>query len=256
MKFIRIPNLPEADAALAAVSGTYPALIDALHAFNIDTIPIRCCQRLSKPVASHADMLLHHLGDNRVVVADGETYLTEKLQRYGFAVTHSNICISNAYPNDIVLNAARVGNYLFAKSTELDPAIGCHCMEKHIEIIPAKQGYAKCSTAVVNRDSIITEDPSISEAAKKKGIDVLTITPGHVRLEGYNYGFLGGTCGLIGKNKLAFFGNIQTHPDYEKIRNFCVSKNVTLISLTDGPLIDVGGILPLKIKSELGEANT
>ncbi len=81
-------------------------------------------------------------------------------------------------------------------------------------------------------------------------MDILKITPGYVNLEGYEYGFLGGACGMIGKGKLAFTGSIQNHPDYSDMKSFCDQKKVELISLTDGPLLDIGGILPLKTVSE------
>ena len=249
MDFVQIPNLPESDTALVAVSGTYVPILNALRNLGIDVIEINSCQKLNKPVNSHADILLHHLGGNQIVIINGEAYLTEKLHQQGFAVMYSNVCTSNVlYLNDILLNAARVGNWLFAKKTALDMVIRDYCAENRIKLISVKQGYAKCSTVIVNEESIITADKSIQEAAKTVGIDVLQITPGYVQLKGYEYGFLGGACGLISKNKLAFAGNIKTHPDYEKIKYFCNEKQVELISLIDGPLLDVGGILPLKIK--------
>ncbi len=250
MNFVQIPNLPESDTTLVAVSDTYHEVTNALEALGINVISIRPYRKLSKPVSSHADLLLHHLGGNKIIVADGEVYLKEELHQFGFETIQSNICISDVYPHDVALDAARVGHYLFAKETALDTAIKQYCAENQIQIIPVRQGYAKCSIAVVNEHSIITADESIVEAAQAIGIDVLKIMPGHIQLKGYNYGFLGGASGLISKNKLAFTGSIQTHPDYEKIKSFCSRKNVELISLTNGPLIDIGGILPLKIKND------
>lgn len=250
MNFIQSPNLPESDTALVAVSGTYAIVIDALLDLGIDVIQLKPCKELSKPVSSHADMLIHHLGGNRIVVANGQTYLIKELQRYGFEAVQSNIRISENYPHDIALNAARIGNRLLANKAALDGVISRYCTQNQIATIAVKQGYAKCSTVVVDKNSIITADESIAKAAAAAEVDVLMITPGHVKLAGYEYGFLGGTCGLIGKNKLAFCGCVKTHPDYEKIKSFCESKHVELISLFDGPLLDIGGILPLKIKTD------
>lgn len=256
MRFVQTPNLPESDAALVAVSGTYRIVIDALRSFGIEILQIKPCDKLSSPVSSHADMLLHHLEGNQVVAANGESYLIEELQQYGFEAVHSNVCISHVYPHDTVLNAARVGNRLFANKTALDAIVSQYCAQNRIEVIPVRQGYTKCSTVVVNNNSIITADQSIAAAAEAANVDVLKITPGYVKLNGYEYGFLGGACGLIGKSKLAFAGNVKTHPDYEKIKSFCCCKHVELISLFGGELLDVGGILPLKVNADSGKEQT
>ncbi|WP_444657755.1 DUF6873 family GME fold protein [Caproiciproducens sp. R2] len=246
MGFIQTPNLPESDVAAAAMSGTYPAVADALRARNIEVLPIKPCKTLSVPVCCHADMLLHHLGGNRIVAANGKEDLKIKLEQLGFEVSYSNKCISNSYPQDVILNCARIGNRLLANWKAIDSTIYEYCSANRIEITDVRQGYAKCSTIIVDSRSVITADPSIAEAAERMRMDVLKITPGYVNLEGYEYGFLGGACGMIGKGKLAFTGSIKNHPDYSGMKSFCDQKKVELISLTDGPLLDIGGILPLK----------
>ncbi len=250
MGFIQTPNLPESDVAAAAVSGTYQAVTDALRARNIEVLPVKPCKALSRPICCHADMVLHHLGGNRIVAANGEEDLKIRLEQLGFEVSCSNKCISNSYPQDVILNCARVGNRLLANWKAMDGTIYDYCRANRIEITDVRQGYAKCSTVIVDSWSVITADPSIAEAAERMRMDVLKITPGYVNLEGYEYGFLGGACGMIGKGKLAFTGSIQNHPDYSGMKSFCDQKKVELIPLTNGPLLDIGGILPLKTVSE------
>lgn len=247
MSFIKTPNLPEGDTVLVAVSCTYPSIISALKSRGVSVIEVASGRRLSGAVSSHADMLLHHLGNNKVVVAKGEFALKKNLEQAGFDILESNICIRDGYIHEIPLNAFQVGNYLFSNLSYLDPVVKQYCEENNIAIVSVRQGYAKCSTVVVNDSSIITADPSIAQAAKLVGLDVLQISPGGIELKGYSYGFIGGCCGLIGKNKLAFAGNIRTHPDYSQIYKFCYEKEVDLISLADMPLTDIGGIIPLKI---------
>lgn len=246
MSFIKTPNLPEGDTVLAAVSCTYQSIISALKSRGVSVIEVASCCKLSGAVSSHADMLLHHLGNNKVVVAKGESALKKNLEQAGFDLFDSNICIKDGYVHEIPLNAARIGHYLFCNLSYLDPMVKQYCEENNIATVAVRQGYAKCSTVVVNDLSIITADPSIGQAAKLVGLDVLQISPGGIELKGYTYGFIGGCCGLIGKNKLAFAGNIRTHPDYSQIYKFCYEKEVELISLADMPLTDIGGIIPLK----------
>ena len=66
------------------------------------------------------------------------------------------------------------------------------CEEKKLTYHAVKQGYAKCSTVLVNEQACITADTSIAAAVKQCGLDVLQIRPGFVELPGYPYGFLGG----------------------------------------------------------------
>nr|WP_319488102.1 hypothetical protein [uncultured Caproiciproducens sp.] len=247
MCFIKTPNLPESDVALVAMSGTYPKIQDALSTLGVQTILTKPCKGLSEPVCSHADMLCHHLGHNQMIVASGEEYLKTELENYGFKVFYSNKRILDLYPGDVILNCARIGDKLIANRNTLDDTITDYCNTNRVEIIPTNQGYAKCSTVIIDSCSIITADSSIAEVAVTAGIETLKITPGHVNLKGYEYGFLGGACGMIGKGKLAFSGDIKKHPDYYRIKCFCDERNVELISLNNGPLTDVGGILPLKI---------
>lgn len=245
---INSPNLPESPVTTAAVSGTYSKVCESLSRLGIQTIQTEPHAGLAVPVSSHTDMILHHLGGNRIVVAQGAEYLVQQLTALGFTVRVAERKLSPAYPFDIPLNAARVGNRLLTNADILDNSIKEYSDSNGIEIIPVRQGYAKCSTAVVNEHSIITSDPSIAVAAKIQGMDVLQIRPGYVELSPYEYGFIGGTCGKISKNILAFAGDIRNHPDVEAISAFAKSHGVEVLPLFDGPLLDIGGILPLTEK--------
>lgn len=246
--FVHSPNLPQADAAFAAVSATYPEIIAALHRRGIKTAAIPRFLQLSEPVCAHTDMVLHHFGGNQVLLAVESHILQAELEQEGFQVSISNVCISSEYPHDVALNAARIRARVFAKPEALAPEIKQFCDAHEIQIIPVKQGYAKCSIVIVNENSIITEDQSIAQAAQAVGMDVLQVSSGAVRLEGYSHGFLGGACGMIGKKQLAFTGSLQVHPDAKRIQNFCRAKHVEIVTLTEGPLFDIGGILVLKTK--------
>ena len=73
-------------------------------------------------------------------------------------------------------------------------------------------------------------------------ISLRMLRKGAIKLDGYGYGFIGGACALF-DNTLYFCGNIELHPNYEAIKAFCYAHGVSLCSLTDGKLYDVGGIV-------------
>ena len=108
------------------------------------------------------------------------------------------------------------------------------------EKIFVKQGYTRCSVCKINENAIITADKTIADAASSHGVDVLTISPGHVTLDGYDYGFIGGAS-FTYRDKIFFFGRIEDHPDHLKMRDFAEKHSAKLISLSDLPLCDIGG---------------
>ena len=76
---------------------------------------------------------------------------------------------------------------------------------------------------------------------KLLGVDVLLINPNGIDLEGYNCGFIGGSAFVYGKT-VFFFGNISTHPDYEKIKCFLYDNNFFIEKIMDGDVCDFGGV--------------
>lgn len=95
------------------------------------------------------------------------------------------------------------------------------------------------------KDAIITMDLGIRALAQFLGIDVLLVHEENVFLDGYDYGFLGGCCGLIDKNVVAFTGKLDSLECAAEIRAFLEKHCVQYIELTQNQMIDIGGILPL-----------
>lgn len=252
MKYMTTPNLPHGSVGLAAVSCTYQPFQKALRGIGIEVVAVDKEVRLEACVAGHADMLLHHLGGKAVVCSRADSKWAKKLAEFGFQVIQSNVCIQSPYPNDVALNALRVGKFLFAKPESLDETIKEYCERNGIQLVPVRQGYAKCSAAVADERSIITADEGIAVAASRVGLSVLKIRPGFISLEGCAYGFIGGTCGMIGERTIAFTGKIAMHPDGAAITSFLDRRRIQIVELTDSQLTDIGGILPLMEKKRMG----
>ncbi|MEG2073800.1 MAG: hypothetical protein RRY54_03445, partial [Angelakisella sp.] len=77
------------------------------------------------------------------------------------------------------------------------------------------------------------------------GIDTLLCGGGDILLPNYDTGFIGGCCGLISSNQLAFTGNLNYYRYGGEVLEFLEKHKVSPIYLTDGKLLDIGGILPL-----------
>ena len=243
--FVREPNLPRGRVTLAALSARAERVREALAGLGCAVLAAEPCGALLPAVDAHADMLCHPLGGRDVVAARGNARLFESLAAAGVAPRWSERELQPSYPGDVLLNAAEVGRFCFG-SAHCDESLRAAWEERGQMFVPVRQGYAKCSTAIVSREAVVTADPSIAKAAAGCGLDVLRIREGFVELPGFSFGFLGGACGKLSRDTLAFAGDLRTHPDCAAIEAFLRSHGVFALSLCGGPLRDVGGILPLR----------
>lgn len=245
-KFIDNPNLPQNKITFCAVSSLYPELLSALQKYKIRCFGITPNPNLQYPVCSHADMQLHHLGGKELIIADNLAQ-SELLQKEGFHF-YATEALEPEYPGDIKLNAARIGNLSIANQNCISPSIIKNCADNQISSIHTQQGYTKCSICILNEKAIITSDPSIAKAVNATDLDVLVIVQGFIEIEQYNTGFLGGCCGKIAPNVMAFTGDLSLHPNYHEIKLFFQKYHIEIVCLSDHKLIDIGGIIPLKEK--------
>ena len=114
-----------------------------------------------------------------------------------------------------------------------------------LRILPVRQGYTACAVAVLDKQCAITSDLGIARHLEKNGFTVLRIQPGFIQLPGYGAGFIGGCCGKLAPDLLAVTGHLESHPDGQRMRDFIQKRGIAVWELTDGPLLDVGGVLPL-----------
>lgn len=244
--FVEIPNLPEARVTLAAVSGVYSEIPGALESLGVRCIRTERDPRLPQTVQHHADMQMFHLNANRTFVLKGEQPLKKLLPEAGFEVAETANEPAASYPGDVLCNVLRLSDKLFANLGAMDPNI-CAAVEAcGFKSIHVNQGYTRCAAAVVSASAIITMDSGLYAAAQFFGVDALLIPERSIFLDGHDYGFIGGSCGLIGKNTLAFTGTLKSLDCEKPVRAFLEKHGVQPVELTQNQMIDVGGILPLK----------
>lgn len=195
------------------------------------------------PEQKHADMQILPI-NNDIFILNECTVLVKKLSNE--RLLFCNKKAGKKYPENILLNFLFLNNTLYGKLSAIDKNLLDYCKENSIRTVNINQGYARCSTLVINNNTVITSDLSIEKALKNDGVEILLISSGNIVLDGYNYGFIGGAGGKIDENTVAFFGNIQNHPDYILIEEFCKKHNVTIkVICKDMPLTDIGGIVEI-----------
>lgn len=245
--YIQPPNLPKGRVCLAAVGEEYPEIISALKKQGIETIVVSKDMRLERYERSHPDLRLCHLGNNEVMIYREDNALFEVISKKGFNVLFAENEIYAKYPKCAALNALIIGNTFVCNKKAVDGKLFTEAQKRGYEVVFTSQGYSRCAACVVSENAAITSDPAIYSALKDK-IDVLKISAGHIRLADTYDGMIGGCSAMIGKGLLAFCGDIEKHPDFDKIQKFLCKHDVKYICLSKDELIDVGTIIPLKIK--------
>ncbi|WP_251860950.1 DUF6873 family GME fold protein [Clostridium sp. Marseille-Q2269] len=220
---------------------------DNLEKKNIRVIGCPCSNVLYPAVCGHPDMLLNVIDNKNIVLhKDMNKNFVEYLGTLGINILKSAKSLQDKYPNDIILNALNLENIFMHKLNNTDPNL--LSLVKHKKLLNINQGYSKCSTAVVSQNAIITNDLKIGEILKDNDIDILLLPPGDILLPGLDYGFIGGTCGLIDNNALAFYGNLTLYKYGDKVLKFLKKHNVKPVFLSNDKLIDRGSIFCIDIK--------
>ena len=223
-RFLKNPNLPESKVSEVIMSDHKPQFKTELEKIGIKVKVPKVLENISGSEKYHADMSVLHMGGEMFFQSDSldEEITAEK--------PLLNICI---FGNHVICNT----------KTAYKPALK---LLKEKIILHTNQRYAKCCCAVVGENAVITSDNGIYKICLANKIDVLKISIGDILLDGYAYGFIGGCCGFISKNTLAFSGNVKLHKDFSDMRDFARNYHVDLYSLTNEQLYDIGGILPIK----------
>ena len=155
----------------------------------------------------------------------------------------SNAELGMGYPAEAAFNGACTGRYFIHNLKVTAPRLFDAVKDSGMDLIHVPQGYAKCSTVIVDKRSIITYDRGIAQACTGyDDLDVLLVSPGHVLLPGYDTGFIGGCSGRI-DDEVIFNGDLSAHPDFARIRDFIESRDLKCVWFEEYPLTDIGSIL-------------
>lgn len=225
------------------MSDKYPCFVREIEKLGNTVITSDTVNTFPIPEQRHADM--------QILPINSKVFILNECKLLASKLSNKNIiyCKNKAgdrYPKNILLNFLYINNTLYGKLSAIDKNLLVYCRNNNIKTVNVNQGYARCSTLVVNDNAAVTSDLSIKKALKNNGVEVLLISPGNIVLDGYDYGFIGGASGKIDENTVVFFGNVKNHPDYFKIKNFADKHNVSIkILCKENPLTDIGGVVKI-----------
>ena len=242
-KFLNNPNLPENKVTTVFADIDDISLKKAFDNLSIKVINVIENLFLDTPVSRHADILGNYVGKSTFLADKHQIEICRFVEdNNGKSVIIENI--KSPYPNDCLLNFADIGDYIICNKSILTDKIVELLSKK--TIIDVKQGYSKCSVCICGYNTIVTDDISVYNAVLQyDNINSLLIEKGSVHINKYDYGFIGGCCGLINKNVLLFNGDLSLHSDFDKIKKFLYDNNVNYIDIKGKPLTDIGSIIPI-----------
>lgn len=226
----------------AILSTKYPQFATKLRKYGYEIIP-------SETIPCHMPYERDH-ADLQCLILDHTAFVLSRCKRLikvlsrDYQVIPCGDRFSGKYPDNTFLSAVYCENILIGRIASLDENAKEYCRKNDIELINVNQGYAKCSCVSVADDAIITADNGIIHALQDTEMDVLPIGKGSVRLEDAPYGFLGGASGYDRNTRTVYFcGDIDRHPDADRIRDFCKKYDTKIICLSKDMLTDIGGII-------------
>ncbi|MEA4912724.1 MAG: hypothetical protein VB092_08975 [Oscillospiraceae bacterium] len=245
MQFVEVPNLPKGRAALVLVSVHAANVAAALQDLGAEVLFVPDAPNLPSAVASHPDLNCLHLGGNVLAVNAAQDRLICALRSRGFQVIPQH-GIDAKYPADCALNAIVGESGALSHKTALHGAVRAHLQKKGYSFHSTKQGYTRCSAALVAENAVATADVGICRYFRQMGADALLLPPGDIMLPGFDYGFIGGCCAKLDARTLVFTGCVSALSYYPQISMLCERHGVMISELCRAPIEDIGGILPLK----------
>ena len=201
----------------------------------LETIPN---PNLDPRIADHPDLSLFKLNDNSLVV-DRQVFSYYKENINGINLIEGE-SVGNKYPQDALYNIVRYKEY-YIHNDFTEKNIRKYFDNNNTRHLKVRQGYTRCSVIPLS-NLLISSDYGIYKSLKDK-IDIRLVDNDLVGLDGFDQGFLGGTCGLIG-DKLIFTGDISKHKAFPKIKEICNEESIEII-FPKTKLIDLGSIIDI-----------
>ena len=208
--------------------------------FTYNIIPTDTINELLPFERRHADMQCLRINDTFFVLKEAVN-LQNKLRSLGLNVITTEEDISSEYPKNVLLNAVYMKDKLYCKIESIADIVKEYCKKHGIKLINVKQGYTKCSTAVLCK-YFITADKGIFEVLTANGVEGLLIDSGDIGLDGVDYGFIGGSS-FFDNDTAYFTGDITQHKSYRLIKIFLIEKGIKMVSLCKNRIYDIGGFI-------------
>lgn len=192
---------------------------------------------LDPRIADHPDLSIFPLNENNLSID------SSVINYYQKNITDKNLIpgesVSKKYPYDAIYNVYK-GSDFYIHNNVTEKNINNYMKVNNYKHLFINQGYTRCSIIPLGH-KILTADFGIYKTLKDK-IEVILLRQENIPLDGFDKGFLGGTCGFFDKT-LIFNGNIEKLSNYETIKEKSEASKIRLLYPKNCDLVDTGSIL-------------
>ena len=191
-------------------------------------------------IAAHPDIYFFQYAENQLVFAPNTpkewiSFLHQK----GLKLMRGQKALGHDHPETVFYNACGTSNVLVHNMKYTDERI-LKLYEGKTQI-NVNQAYTRCNLIALNENAFITSDEGIYRVLTEKQFDVLFIDPHQIHLEGHDYGFFPGCCGVL-ENQLIVCGNTKSLKEKSELDVFLNKHHIQLVELYEGTLVDLGGL--------------
>ncbi|MEG1498996.1 MAG: hypothetical protein RRX93_06620 [Bacteroidales bacterium] len=220
-------------------------------------------------IAGHPDVFMCVLGERKLVLAPNiplevKKIMEKEAQKRGqLFFEYGYLPVGKFYPETALYNACSlasssmqaervvVGNWKCLDRKIVERIESERMRGGRLSLVQVSQGYTRCNLIELSSENseetvFITSDRGIEKTLNSLSFTVVYVDPTAVVLPGFSHGFIGGCCGVV-NNKLCFTGKLSNLlvEDSYKIRKMADYCRLEIIELSQGPLIDGGGILQI-----------
>ena len=247
-RFVDLPHLPRQCSTILYGEKYAEKLRKPLDNLHIRSILVPDNPDIDPRLAGHADLSVLHTGGESVLLAPylKGSFIEDWLCSNGAKLLFPEIQQHPAYPEDVQLNLCQIGEHvLYNRKTAADSIVEYLIKKDTLHFINCRQGYTRCVSCVVDAQSLITADRGVAVRASSAGLSVLLISPGHILLDGFPYGFIGGASFKLSAHRMAFTGRLDGHPDHDRILQFLAQREIEAVFLTEEAIFDIGSAIPI-----------
>ncbi len=194
-------------------------------------------------ISGHPDIFVCPLPHEIVVASNLPASWVERLQRFtDKPVRQGTLPVGDVYPASARYNIG-FSKVVCVGGAQTDPVLKEAAKACSKQWISVKQGYVRCNLLWVGSE-FITSDHGIEKALRAAEFDGLYIDPSPILLQGFPNGFIGGCAGC--DHKHIFWTGALKHLGREaekSLRELAEKKGLETVELSQGPLIDGGGLI-------------
>jgi len=224
--------------------------LNRLLSFGFNLIPTEKASSLYQAVDGHPDLQFFSIEKKLIAHKDLGGNQMELLSKLGASIILGNSSLSLPYPKNIPYNALLAPDLMMHRLDATDPVILSEIKElkktKEITLVNVRQGYSRCSCAYVGNYSYVTEDIVMAEKLLSLGKEVFYRKHSNVYLEGFDFGFIGGSISLIsieGEELVLISGSLYSYFYGNELKTFLEQRNIRYECLSEGKLMDRGSII-------------